>query len=79
MHVHCSSPAQISYSDIGTEVHVYLPCRGAISFYIHIVPLSLISRFSLISRTFSHFKATITQKLLENQGNRNNVLYVVFY
>ena len=29
--------------------------------------------------TFSYFEAAITQKLLENQGARNDVLYVVFY
>ncbi len=30
-------------------------------------------------RSFSHFEAAITRKPLENQGNRNDVLYVVFY
>ena len=29
----------------GTKVHVFLSCRGAISFYVHIVPSGLISIF----------------------------------
>ena len=28
-----------------TKVHVYLPCRGAISFYVYVVSLGLISIF----------------------------------
>ena len=33
-----------------TKVHVYLPYRGAISFYVYIVPLSLISIFLYVGR-----------------------------
>ena len=29
----------------GTKAHVFLSCRGAISFYVHIVPSGLISIF----------------------------------
>ena len=29
----------------GTNIHVFLSCRGAISFYVHIVPSGLISIF----------------------------------
>ena len=33
-----------------TKVHVYLPYRGAISFYVYVVPLSLISIFLYVGR-----------------------------
>ena len=33
-----------------TEVHVYLPYRGIISFYVYIVPLGLISIFLYVGR-----------------------------
>ena len=33
-----------------TKVHVYLPYRGAISFYVYIVPLGLISIFLDVGR-----------------------------
>ena len=36
---------QISQEGRGTKVHVYLPYRGAISFYVYIVPSGLISIF----------------------------------
>ena len=33
-----------------TKVHVYLPYRGAISFYVYIVPLGLINKFLYVGR-----------------------------
>ena len=33
-----------------TKVHVYLPYQGAISFYVYIVPLGLISVFLYVGR-----------------------------
>ena len=36
---------QISQEGRGTKAHVYLPYRGAISFYVYIVPSGLISIF----------------------------------
>ena len=38
-----------------TKAHVYLPYRGAISFYVYIVPLGLISIFLYVGRVQSNF------------------------
>ena len=39
------NPATYSQGGEGTKVHVFSSCRGAISFYVHIVPSGLISIF----------------------------------
>ena len=41
---------EISQGAKGTKIHVYLPYRGAISFYVYVVPLGLISRFLYVGR-----------------------------
>ena len=40
----------ISQGGRGTKIYVYLPYRGAISFYIYIVPLGLINIFLHVER-----------------------------
>ena len=40
-----ASVGVISQGGRGTKVHVYLPYRGAISFYVYIVPSGVISIF----------------------------------
>ena len=42
--------ALISQGAGRTKVHVYLPYRGAISFYVYIVPFGLISIFLYVGR-----------------------------
>ena len=39
--LHCYS----SQGGEGRKVHVFLSCRGAISFYVHVVPSGLVSIF----------------------------------
>ena len=41
---------QCSHGAERTKVHVYLPYRGAVSFYVYIVPLGLVSIFLYVGR-----------------------------
>ena len=49
LHFKCGMKA-FSHGTGRTKVHVYLPYRGAISFYVYIVPLGLISIFLCVGR-----------------------------
>ena len=50
LHEHFKTFSTYSQGAERTKVHVYLPYRGAISFYVYIVPLGLISIFLYVGR-----------------------------
>ena len=45
-----NADSQISPGGRGTKIYVYLPYRGAISFYVYIVPLGLVNIFLHVER-----------------------------
>ena len=75
------NPATYSQGGEGTKVRVFLSCRGAISFYVHIIPSGLISIFldGECDKTSGGLKPTrFLQNFLQNTllTKRRNFIFI---